>query len=134
MTVAEQDLQQRYGRRPRRLTTVQRTVAITVALLLGTLASYIVFRNSQPDVEGTADSWVASSSRQETVKWQVHKPASATVSCIVRARGADGAEVGRTRVVVREHGSVVHVTTVLPTTALAITGEVHDCVKGAGAS
>ncbi len=134
MTVTQQDLEERYGRRRRPLSPVQRNSAIVVALLLGTLGTYVVFRNSQPEVSGTADNWVTNSATSETVHWQVQKPASATVSCIVRARGEDGAEVGRAKVIVRAHGKVVHVTTVLKTTGRAITGEVQDCVTGSGAS
>jgi hypothetical protein len=63
------------------------------------------------------------------ITFEVTRPAGRAVSCVVRARSRDGAEVGRAVVPVPAsggNGSVV-VTHALPTRARPVTGEVEGC-------
>jgi hypothetical protein len=122
------ELDTRYGRR-RGLTSAQRTALIVVALLLGTLASYVVFRNSEKQVQGVEVAHQVLSDTQDLVTYEVHKPRTATVTCVIRARGEDGAEVGRQTITLRQQASVVRSTYTLTTTARAVTGEVQECAK-----
>jgi hypothetical protein len=124
-------LEARYGRR-RGLSQTQHYALITVALLLGTLAAYIVFRNSQQQVQGVEVHHQVVSSTQDLVSYEVHKPASMTVTCVIRARNADGAEVGRHVITLSEHKSVVRGTYPLVTSDRAVTGEVQECAEAPG--
>jgi hypothetical protein len=125
------DLETRYGRR-RGLSQTQRYALTVVALLLGTLAAYIVFRNSEQQVQGVEVDHQVVSSHQVIVVYEVHKPAAMTVTCVIRARNGDGAEVGRQTITIADHKSVVRGTFHLPTSDLAVTGEVQDCAKATG--
>ncbi|MBA3907395.1 MAG: DUF4307 domain-containing protein [Pseudonocardiales bacterium] len=127
-TLSTDELETRYGRK-RGLTQGQRYAVIAVALLLGTLVSYVVFRNSQLQVQGVEVAHQVTSDSQDIVTYEVHKPASATVTCVIRARSADGSEVGRQTITIAEHKSVVRGSYPLATTARAVTGEVQDCAK-----
>jgi cytoskeletal protein RodZ len=126
--VTTHELDRRYGRK-RGLSSVQRGALIVVALLLGTLASYIVFRNSEKQVEGVEVAHQVVSDTQDIVTYEVHKPRSATVTCVIRARGEDGAEVGRHTITLSQQAAVVRASYTLTTTARAVTGEVQDCAK-----
>ncbi|MDX6243781.1 MAG: hypothetical protein QOE76_1504 [Frankiales bacterium] len=125
------DLDTRYGRR-RGLSQAQRYALITVALLLGTLLAYIVFRNSELQVQGVEVDHQVVSASQVIVTYEVHKPASMTVTCVIRARNEAGAEVGRQTITISQHKSVVRGSFHLPTRDLAVTGEVQDCAEAAG--
>ena len=114
----------RYGRRTRRAPVV----AAAALLVLAALAW---------------SAWVAISVASEPVRWadvgyQVHGDAEVTVSfdvtvrhgagavCTVQALNARHAEVGRRDVRVAGTGTV-RVTSVLPTSELAVTGLVKTC-------
>jgi hypothetical protein len=120
------DLDTRYGRK-RGLTPLQRHALTVVALLLGTLAAYLVFRNSEQPIQDAERSHQVLNDHQDLVTYEVHKPASWTVTCVIRARDADGAEVGRQTVTVPAGKSVVVAHFTLPTSAKAVTGEIVDC-------
>jgi Domain of unknown function (DUF4307) len=126
------ELEARYGRR-RGLSQTQHYALIAVALALGTLAAYIVFRNSQQQVQGVEVNHQIVSSTQVLVSYEVHKPASMTVTCVIRARNGQGAEVGRHVITLSEHKSVVTGTYPLVTSERAVTGEVQDCAAAPGA-
>jgi hypothetical protein len=125
------DLEARYGRR-RGLSQTQRYAVIAVALLLGTLLAYVVFRNSEQQVQGVEVDHQVISATQVIVSYEVHKPVSMTVTCVIRARNGAGAEVGRQSITLSQHESVVRGTFHLPTTDLAVTGEVQECAKATG--
>ena len=68
--------------------------------------------------------------RQVRVVFEVVRPSGEAAQCVVRARGRDGAEVGREVVDVpagRTGDKSVIVTHVLVTTARPVTGEVAGC-------
>jgi hypothetical protein len=129
--VTTSELDARYGRR-RGLTETQRYAAIVLALLLGTLVAYVVFRNSEQQVQGVEVDHQVISSTQVIVAYEVHKPASMTVTCVIRARNGAGAEVGRHVITIPDHKSVVRGTYHLATSDLAVTGEVQECAKATG--
>jgi hypothetical protein len=131
--VTTNSLEARYGRR-RGLSQSQHYALIAVALVLGTLVAYIVFRNSQQEVQGVEVDHQIVSATQDLVSYEVHKPASMTVTCIIRARNGAGEEVGRQEITIADHKSVVRGTFHLATSDLAVTGEVQDCAKAAGKS
>jgi hypothetical protein len=67
--------------------------------------------------------------REVAITFEVTRPAGRAVSCVLRARSRDGAEVGREVVAVPTsggNGSVV-VTHTLTTKARPVTGEVEGC-------
>jgi xanthine/uracil permease len=121
----------RYGRQ-RHLSPAQKYAATTVALLLGVLVAYLVFRNSEPTVVGVVDNFQVTSSTKVVVNFEVHRPASMAVVCVVRARDAAGAEVGRANVTVPPGDKITHVPYTLTTTGQAVTGEVEDCAQADG--
>jgi Domain of unknown function (DUF4307) len=122
------DLDTRYGRK-RGLTPVQRHALTVVALLLGTLAAYLVFRNSEQSIQSAERSHQVLNDHQDLVTYEVHKPKAWTVTCVIRARGEDGNEVGRKTITIPPGKSVVVAAFTLPTSAKAITGEIQDCAK-----
>jgi hypothetical protein len=122
------DLDARYGRK-RGLTPVQRNALTVVALLLGTLAMYGVFRNGEQPIQSAERSHQVLNAHQDLVTYEVHKPKAWTVACVIRARGEDGAEVGRKTVTIPAGKSVVVASFTLTTSAKAITGEIQDCAK-----
>ncbi|BEP12247.1 hypothetical protein acdb102_05580 [Acidothermaceae bacterium B102] len=122
------ELEQRYGRK-RGFTDTQKYAAIVVALVLGTLASYLVFRNSEQAIQSANGNFQVTSATSVIVSFEVDKPAAWTVTCAVRARNAAGAEVGRSPVTIPPGKKVNHETYTLTTTDHAVTGEVEDCVK-----
>ena len=121
------ELEQRYGTRRGPLTPVQRYVLIGVAIALAVLASYIVFRNSEPKIQGVVDTFTVTSATQVVVSFEVHKPATTVASCVVRARNAAGAEVGRAVVTVPAGSRVTRLAYTLATKDRAITGELQEC-------
>jgi hypothetical protein len=122
------DLDTRYGRK-RGLTPLQRHSLTVVALLIGTLVAYLVFRNSEQPIQFAERSHQVLNARQDLVTYEVHKPKSWSVTCVIRARNGDGAEVGRQTVTIPPGKTVVIATFALPTTAEAVTGEIEDCAK-----
>ena len=66
-----------------------------IALLLGTLASYAVFRNSEQPIQYANGNFQVISDTQVLISFEVDKPKAWTVTCAVRSRNAIGAEVGR---------------------------------------
>ena len=122
------DLDTRYGRK-RGLTPVQRHALTVVALLLGTLAAYLVFRNSEQSIQSAERSHQVLDAHHDLVSYEVHKPKAWTVTCVIRARSEDGSEVGRKTITIPPGKAVVVATFTLETSAKAITGEIQDCAK-----
>lgn len=122
------EFEQRYGSK-RTLSQNQKYALITVALLLGTLASYLVFRNSEQKIQSANGDFQVISKTSVIVDFEVDKPKSWTVTCAVRARNAIGEEIGRAPVTIGPGKHVNKVTYTLTTTDRAVTGEVEDCVK-----
>jgi uncharacterized membrane protein len=122
------ELEARYGRR-RTLSQRQKYVAITLALLLGTLASYLVFRNSEQQIQSANAGFQVLSKTSVLVSFEVDKPTGWAVTCAIRSRNAIGEEVGRAAVTIPPGKHVNKLTQQLKTTDRAVTGEVEDCVR-----
>jgi xanthine/uracil permease len=122
------ELEQRYGRK-RTLSDTQKYVAVAIALLLGTLASYAVFRNSQHPIQYANGNFQVVSNTQVLISFEVDKPRTWTVTCAIRSRNAIGAEVGRRTVTIAPGRKVNRLTEALTTTDRAVTGEVEECAR-----
>ncbi|MGH3715268.1 MAG: DUF4307 domain-containing protein [Micromonosporaceae bacterium] len=124
----------RYGRRreprpQRRWVAVVLTVAVIVAGLAVSVQLYRQYGDPtyQPKVL-TFD--VAQSKREVTIRFQVYKPGGEPATCIVRARAANGEEVGRAEVDIpagAPDADSVTVTYTLATSREPVTGEVVGC-------
>ncbi len=123
------ELEQRYGRK-RTLSPNQKYAVIVVALLLGTLASYLVFLNSEQKIQYASGNFQVLSKTRVVISFEVDKPKAWTVTCAVRARDAIGAEVGRHPYTIGPGKKVNQLTYTLTTTDTAVTGEVEDCARG----
>lgn len=122
----------RYGRRRQRRTTPRWLVALltVVVALAGLAVSVQLYRQYgappyQPKVltfhigEGDV-----------TIRFQVYKPSGKPATCIVRARAANGEEVGRAEVDIpagKPDADSVTVTYTLATSRKPVTGEVVGC-------
>jgi hypothetical protein len=125
------ELDTRYGRR-RGLSPMQRHAMTVVALLLGTLAAYLVFRNSETSIQSASGGFQVTSPTRVLVSYEVHKPKAWTVTCVIRARDDAGVEVGRATVTIPPGTSVARGNYPLTTSETANTGEVQDCARASG--
>ena len=116
---------------PRRLPAgPARQVALGVAALAVLVVAYLAFaRSSAGSAAGSVISYRVVSAERVELRFQVRRPPGRGAVCVVRARAADGSEVGSADVVVpASPRGTVEVDHVLPTTRLATTGEVDRCV------
>jgi hypothetical protein len=128
----------RYGRRrdPRparrllRLALFGLVIAAGVAIAFQLTQQYGQGRSYDPAVERFYD--VTDS--QVVVEFTVRIPEGETGVCVVRARSADGVEVGREEVRIDPPPGIVRPTVVhrLATTARPVTGEVQRCWRADG--
>ena len=97
--------------------------------LVGLVAAYMLFaRYTARTATAAVRGFTVVSDAQVEVRFEVRKPGPATTYCVVRARAADGAEVGSTAVRVGPAGQgTVQVTYRLATSGRANTGEVDGC-------
>lgn len=111
-----------------------RITAVVLGLLfvglLAAIATTLYSRYGSQQVRAQTVGFSVLSEDEVRVDLEVRKSEDTRAYCYVRARGEDGAEVGREAVVVDATGSggeVVRVSHVLTTTALAVTGEAGRC-------
>ena len=107
-------------------------LALTVIALVAAVIRLLVTRaiNDNPSAKVTGYSVVGDES--VLVRFNVRKQAGSQAFCIVRARGADGREVGRDVAAVDPVGTQEKELAseyLLTTTARAVTGEVAGCSK-----
>jgi hypothetical protein len=98
--------------------------------LLVAIAFYLYQRSTGDGVQARVIGFSVSSDSTVSIDLEVLKPAGSQAYCVVRSRGADGAEVGREVVVVDAAGTperVVRLEHVLRTRARAVTGEAGRC-------
>lgn len=101
-------------------------LALLVAIALNLYARY-----GAQEVSVRERGFAVVSDEQVRVDFDVTSPPGETAWCLVRARGADGAEVGRVFVPVTSGADSDGAQTVrhlLPTTGRAVTGEVVRCL------
>jgi hypothetical protein len=123
----------RYGRRrePRPARRRLRTVLVGLVLVAGVAVAYQLTGQYGPGrpYAPTVERFYDVTDQQVVVEFTVRVPDGETAICAVRARGADGGEVGREEIRVdpppgMERPTVVHR---LATTARPVTGEVQRC-------
>lgn len=112
-----------------------RIVAVVLSVLfIGLLAAIVAAlypRLTGQSVQARVIDFQVRSDRVVTIDVEVVKEEGGAAYCLLRARGADGAEVGREVVVVAEPGTpgrTVRLEHDLATTARAVTGEEAGCL------
>ena len=97
--------------------------------LLALLAAYALFSRTASEPIGALLGYQIVSDRAVDVRFEVSRKPGSKAVCLIRARDAGGAEVGRAEVPVNPAGGrQVRLTYRLATTARANTGEVADCL------
>jgi hypothetical protein len=120
----------RYGRRRERAAAPRWIVpALLCAVLAGALGLAVTgYRNQQGDVQAAVRSFSAGPA-EVRVTFDVTRPDTRAVDCLVRARDRQGAEIGRALVRVAGGRRQVTVTHTLPTRGRPVTGEVFGCSR-----
>ena len=111
-----------------RILAVVLTVLVVAFVAVGGRFAYERFGGER--VSGAAQSYDVRSDREVAVEVEVSKPAGATAFCLIRARGADGSEVGRDVAPVDPVGTYqtrARGTFSVTTSSRAVTGEVTSC-------
>ncbi|HVA61018.1 MAG TPA: DUF4307 domain-containing protein [Mycobacteriales bacterium] len=80
-----------------------------------------------PAVSDGVTGYQVLSARAVRVDFVVHKPPGSAAVCVVQAVALDGGTVGQRSVVVPAGSGRVALSVVVPTTALAITGDLASC-------
>jgi hypothetical protein len=113
-----------------------RPVLVLLAALVvagGLALAYLGYRNlGDPPVQGQVLDWKPAVPGRLSVRFAVQRDhPDRAVACVLRARGRDGAEVGRVEVAVPAGTSVaqrdVAVTAVVPVSGPAVIAEVYSC-------
>jgi hypothetical protein len=112
----------------------QRVLAVLLtALLLAVVAAvgaYVWDRFGGEQVRGQVRTFEVRSDREVVMELEVAKTSGARAYCVIRARGADGLEVGRDIAVLDAEGTADQVARgayVLATRARAVTAELAGC-------
>lgn len=103
-----------------------------VGLLLAVLFAFYARFVGQEDVRARVISFTVESDRRVVIDVEASKQPGGKAYCVIRARGADGAEVGRDVAVLDSVGSadrVVRGEFGLATTARPVTGELAQCTS-----
>lgn len=118
--------QARYGDQPRRRAVWVALGAAAAALALGWL-TWVALYHANPDVNAGLLAYDVTSPRTVSVTIEVVKAPDVAATCVIRARDADGVEVGRQEVAVPAGERRTVVTSVLRTTGPAVSGELRGC-------
>ena len=112
----------------------QRLLAVLLTVLalavVAAVGAYVWDRFGGEQVRGQVRTFEVRSDREVVLELEVAKSSGAKAYCVIRARGADGLEVGRDIAVLDAEGTaeqVVRGTFVLTTSGLAVTGELAGC-------
>ncbi|MCW2608693.1 MAG: hypothetical protein JWO60_3386 [Frankiales bacterium] len=118
---------------PSRRRPSAQVVLSVVGALVGLAFAIGLYRSVGPDTSAATQSrgFVVDSDTQVTVEFELARAPGRAATCLVRARGADGTEVGQRQfdIPASTRRSIV-VKEALPTTARANTGEVVGCRLG----
>ncbi len=115
----------------------QRVLAVLLGLLFVGLLAAVIFLLydrfvSPQSVRGRVIGFDVQTDARVTIDVEVSKPAGSKAYCVIRARGADGAEVGRDVAVLDGVGTqeaTARNEFPLTTTARAVTGELGQCTE-----
>lgn len=105
-------------------------LAVTVVVFAAALVRFAYDRYGGEQVRGTVRTFEIVSDTSLTMELEVAKTAGAKAYCVIRARGADGLEVGRDIAVVDAVGTqdeVARGTFRLATERRAVTAELFGC-------
>ena len=134
MTAAQAGRRRPEGRYDAPSRVGQRSLALLLSVLfvalLVAIAAALFQRITGDRVSARVIDFQVQSDRSVRIDFEVLKPEGSAAYCIVRSRGADGAEVGRAVVEVDGRGTpdrVVRREYDLTTRARAVTGEVGRC-------
>jgi len=112
----------------------QRVLAVLLALLLlavvAAVGAFVWDRFGGEQVRGQVRTSEVRSDSEVVLEVEVAKTSGAKAYCVIRARGADGLEVGRDIAVLDAEGTAEQVargTFVLATSARAVTAELAGC-------
>jgi len=112
----------------------QRVLAVLLTVLLlavvAAIGAYVWERFGGEQVRGQVRTFEVRSDAEVVMELEAAKTAGARAYCVIRARGADGLEVGRDIAVLDAEGTadrVVRGTFVLATRARAVTAELAGC-------
>ncbi|GAA0267041.1 DUF4307 domain-containing protein [Cryptosporangium japonicum] len=120
----------RYGRRRSRRAYPRWLVpALVGAVVVAGLAIAGKLYSTYGDdhVEGRVLRYAVVSDREVRIEFEVSGSRETPMTCAVRSRGQDGAEVGRTEFTVPEGDSVITRTVTLATSQRAVSGEAGGC-------
>jgi len=118
----------RYGRPARRVTPTLRRWLVAAGLGLAVALTALFWIGSRSGVDAGVTRLAVVSDHRVDITFELHKAASATAVCVVRARDASGAQTGYAQVAVGPAGDdTVTLTHHLVTTRRAVTGEVTGC-------
>ena len=119
---------------PRSPRVGQRLLAVLLAVLfVGLVAAVLLLgfaRLTGDSLKGRVVSYAVVSDSEVVVQVEVAKQPGGTAYCVIRARSADGAEVGRDIAVLDGEGTPARTARgsfSLPTTARPVTGELRGC-------
>lgn len=105
-------------------------LVIVVTFTLGWLL-WVAIYHANPAVRGTLLGYQVTSDRSVEVRFEVWREPGVTAQCVVRARNAEGVEVGSRVIIIPPGERRVVLTQVLETRARAISGELQSCRKAA---
>jgi len=121
----------RYGRRRagRRWPRWVPQVLLAVVILAAVVLAFDLYRRWTADAVHTQVlAFDVTSDTAVSVRFELVKKAGDGARCVLRARARDGAEVGRTELVLPvDQRTLVQVTQVVATSRRAVTGEVVGC-------
>jgi hypothetical protein len=122
-------LENRYGKRPKRVSRRGYWIAGAVALVLGGVVAWVGYTNfGTAPIETQATSWANLPDNQMKLTFDITRdtPERAAV-CIVRARVLDGAEGGRKEVYIPPGNGTVTITTIITSSGEPVTADVFGC-------
>jgi Domain of unknown function (DUF4307) len=122
----------RYGVRMTRRGKITMIICVTIiaaAALTGLL--WIALYQANPPVRGTLLGYEVTSDRAVEVRFEVWRRPGVTAHCVVRARNAEGVEVGSRLIIIPAGERRVIRTEVLETRSRAVSGELKDCRQAA---
>jgi hypothetical protein len=105
-------------------------VAVVSAAALGVLV-WIALYQANPPVRATLLGYEVTSDRAVEVRFEVWRKPGVTAQCVVRARNAEGVEVGSRLIIIPAGERRVVRTEVLETRSRAVSGELRDCREAA---
>jgi len=122
-------LEDRYGKRPKRVSRRGYWIAGAVALVLGGVVAWVGYTNfGTAPIDTQATSWANLPDNQMKLTFDITRdtPERAAV-CIVRTRVLDGAEGGRKEVYIPPGNGTETISTIITSSGEPVTADVFGC-------